>query len=63
GAAGALPEGVTAAASALPAPPRPAVLEPRPPTASQLMREQVVAGVEQNPDVAVRLVRTWMKDS
>ncbi|HEX5580236.1 MAG TPA: flagellar basal-body MS-ring/collar protein FliF [Gemmatimonadaceae bacterium] len=61
GAAGALPEGATAAA-ALAEPARPAVLEPRPPSPAQLMREQVVAGVEQNPDVAVRLVRSWMKD-
>ena len=44
------------------APPRPAILQPRPPTATMLLRDQVLAGVDQNPEVAVRLVRSWMRE-
>ena len=58
-----LPAGSTGAQSAAPAPPRPAVLEPRAPTNTALLRDQVLTGVDQSPDVAVRLVRSWMKES
>ena len=70
GSAASLPAGVTAtlsagatgpaAAAVLPAP-RPAA-EPRPPHPVTVLREQILTGVEQNPDVAARLVRSWMRE-
>jgi hypothetical protein len=27
-----------------------------------VLRDQVLAGVDENPDAAVRLVRSWMKE-
>lgn len=45
------------------APQHPAVLEARAPSATMVLRDQVLAGVEQNPEVAVRLVRSWMRES
>lgn len=41
---------------------RTAMLEPRAPSATMVLRDQILAGVDQNPDVAVRLVRSWMKE-
>ncbi|MHB1223547.1 MAG: flagellar basal-body MS-ring/collar protein FliF [Gemmatimonadaceae bacterium] len=41
---------------------RTAVLEPRAPSATMVLRDQILAGVDQNPEVAVRLVRSWMKE-
>lgn len=71
GVAGALPAGAAAAlagvagaADALPAPaaPQREPREPRPPSAAMLLRDEIMEGVEQNPDLAVRLVRSWMKE-
>ena len=71
GAAGALPAGAAAALAggvlapdALPAPavPQREPREPRPPSAAALLRDEIMEGVEQNPDLAVRLVRSWMKE-
>jgi flagellar M-ring protein FliF len=49
-----------------PAPPEPPVIvQPLPPrviTANAQIRERVVASVEEQPDVAAKLVRAWMKD-
>lgn len=60
--AGALPAASrSGAGTALAA--RPAVLEPREPSPSMLLRDQIMTGVEQNPEVAVRLVRSWMRDA
>ena len=63
GANASLAAGTASAQPAPPAPPRPAVLEPRAPTNTALLRDQVLTGVDQSPDVAVRLVRSWMKES
>jgi flagellar biosynthesis/type III secretory pathway M-ring protein FliF/YscJ len=50
----------TATQAAIPAPP------PRPPiqfpTANTEVRDKVAASVDQNPDVAARLVKSWLKD-
>jgi flagellar M-ring protein FliF len=43
---------------------RPATLpEPRAPHPALLLRDQIMTGVEENPDAAVRLVRSWLKES
>jgi hypothetical protein len=49
-----------------PAPQEPqAVVQPLPPrmvTANSQIRDRAVASVEEQPDVAAKLVRAWMKE-
>jgi flagellar biosynthesis/type III secretory pathway M-ring protein FliF/YscJ len=37
--------------------------EPREPTPAMLLREEIASTVEQSPELAARLVRTWLKDA
>lgn len=54
-------DGEEAVPAERPEPVRPAILD-RAPSATMVLRDQILAGVDQNPDVAVRLVRSWMKE-
>jgi flagellar biosynthesis/type III secretory pathway M-ring protein FliF/YscJ len=51
----------TAAAGELPRAPERAIPE-RPISASAVIRDRVVATVEEQPEVAARLLRSWMKE-